>query len=204
MMTDNKTIADAKAKIDAARVEYEKASRKASRIINAQSKRIKTELEKEPITLASALEPYLAGDHAIENETGHKFLQDLTWTGAWKGSGLQASGGYWTETMQNQVKVAIGATFSDEKLHKLAQLIKNEVLPVIRRGALKRFPEAKVIDIFDDDLSEHYSMVLITFDDELFYIINQRGYNNANLESKKFSGSLFDCLTYIRGHYSYN
>jgi hypothetical protein len=206
---DQAVIDDAKAKIDAARAEFQKASNKCTRVIRAQEKRIKAEYAKQPMTLALALEPYLAGDHAVENGEGHNFINDLTWNGAWKDSGLMAMGGYWSVTMQQVIKVGIKAVSTDVQLDKLEQLIRSDALPVIRPGALSEidpaFKDAKAIDIFEDDCCETRHLVLLYFPDDHVEIVDQRYYRPSSRDYKtQFKGTLRDALAEIRGNYSYN
>ena len=207
-MRDQSVIDAAQAKIAEAGVELEKAQKKYQRVYRAQQKIINAEVAKDEMTLALALEPYIPGT-AIDNERAYAFLQELSWEGAWKGSGLMAMGGYWTETTQTQLKVGIPATFSDAQLDTLEQLIRNDALPVIRPGALKgidpNFADAKAIDVFEDDCAETRSPVLLVFPNDWSEVVNQRYYRPEwRGQSTYFKGTLRDALAYIRGHLSYN
>lgn len=165
-------------------------------------KRIEAEQAKDEMTLERALVTY--GEAGLENTAGWQFLHDLTWKGAWTGTGLMGAGGYWIETNQYIIKVAIPRTFETAQLERLRDLIL-EVEPAIKPGAFEEYPEAKVLDVLDDGLNECRSWKLMLVDGT-WHVVDARSYEfryNKKLNSM-FKGDLLGALTAIRNNCSYN
>lgn len=206
-MRDQAKITEANDKINAARDELEKARKKFDRVYRAQQKIIEAEYAKDEMTLAFALETFLEG--GMENVAGYKWLEDRIWKGDWKGKGIMTSG-YWVPTKQRVIQVAIPASASDAKLDELEQLLSDEVIPILKQGALSHAPrlntdygDAKIIDVFEDDLGETRDYKIAIRPDGEVHVVNTRWYYRNDDGSVIYKGDLRGALTVIRNNLPY-
>lgn len=122
-----KTREQLEAELEVALKEMTRAQNRVVRLRNSISKITTATFAAEPMTVERALITYL-DDGRTENVDGYKFLQQLTWEGEWKGSGLQFTGGYWTGSQQRCLQLALDYTWDATKLAHLEQLMR-DVLP---------------------------------------------------------------------------
>ncbi len=197
-MRDQAKIDKAVARIEAAREELAKAQRSFHAVFARQKKIVVAEEAKEPMTLERALEARTA---VGENEAGYKWLSDRTWKGAWQGLGLITSG-YWIETGQTVVGVAIPYNMDDAKLDKLAATLESEVIPVLKPGALKTerkadgYQQSKVIDVRDAGCNASVDFKLVDKDGE-WHLVDFRSYGK---KTPIYKGDIRGALTVIKNN----
>ncbi len=209
-MRDQAKIDAAQVKIDAARAELETANKRFHAIYARQKKVIEAEAAKDVITLESALTVYVAD--RIENSAGYDWLNDRCWKGEWKGLGIMQSG-YFPATNQYALKLALKRIATDEELDKLSAVLENEVIPVLKPGALvdpekrsfrhkqfDQFADAKVIEIMAADLSEHADFKLLIRADGTAEVWNMRDLSYRTESFPIGKGSVRSALTVIRNN----
>jgi hypothetical protein len=208
-MRDQAVIDDAQSKIAAAREELAKANRKFHRLFNAQEKRIKAEMAKETMTLALALTANF-GDHAVSNEAGYDWLNKRCWNGEWAGLGIMQSG-TWHHLNQHCLKLALKRIAADEQLDRLHAVLVEEILPVLKPGALydpsglmgrpdpklKQFEDCRVLDIMASDLSESHNFMMMIRPDDSAEIWDLRAWR---LDTPIYKGDLRGALTVVRNN----
>jgi hypothetical protein len=192
------------------RERYFKAQALWKRTNDALVKARKAEEAKVEMDLQMALESHVASGW---NERGYNFLNDLTWKGEWKKTGLQATGGGWVKTDQQQVKVALGYRWDDEKLKVLAGHVE-KVIPLIRpgmfEGPLKLLSKGssvqantlRCLSIFEHNLSENADWNLGLMEDGEWVIFDSRIVNRSYGRAR-FVGTLMECLREIADHLWY-
>lgn len=212
-MRDQAVIDDAKSKIDAAREEIRKAERRFHRIFNAQEKRIKAEMAKEPMTLALALQENF-GDHAVSNSKGYDWLTERCYKGEWKGLGLMQSGA-WVHLNQRVLQLALKRIATDADLDRLHTVLEDEILPVLKPSGLydpkgllgrpnkdyKQFTDAKVLTILSEDCGESHSWMLLVRGNGLAEVRDMRSYR---VDTPIYTGPLRGALTVIRNNCYYS
>jgi hypothetical protein len=160
-----------------------------------------------PLTLETALETYLESG---ENTPGYEWLQERTWKGEWKDSGLGMFGGSWNETNQR----VLGVHLNGLKISKALKLNRSavmdrleglimEAVPAIKPGALGKdgvrlktmskgasadLLEVKVFASGDGHrrLGVDSKGIWLVFDE------NHYGFRRADL-----TGTLRECLDYM-------
>lgn len=203
-MRDQAKIDAANERIAQARADLDKAERSFRAVFQRQTAIIKAEQAKVPLTLGLALE--IERDGIRDSKASYDFLQDLQWKGAWKGMGIGTSG-YWIETNQTQIQLRIPSKMDDVQMLLLEAIILDEVLPVVRPGALvgrgnKGLDKCKVLAMLTNDCGESTDPVLVTEDDKKFRVIDLRDWRWN--ETAEFEGSLIGALYYIRQRHAHD
>lgn len=172
-------------------------------------RKIQLEIEsRREVNLANMLEVYLPSG---ENQVGYKWLENRTWKGEWKGTGLFYMGSYWQNTNQRCLTVRLESTDSNEKLDKLVEVI-DAVMPSIKagiyedkRGNLKLMSKGssvplkdlKILDISDAGLGRDYNWQLGMMPDGEWTIFD--AYNaKYDWGRARMVGTLRECLDEIR------
>ena len=192
------------------------AAKKAEQARNREREKLrKIQLEIESrreVTLENMLEVYLPSG---ENSVGYQWLQDKTWKGEWKDTGLMFQGCYWPETNQRQLTVRLKSSDSDEKLDKLVELL-NSIMPSIKAGAYEEkrgklklmskgssvpLNDLKILEISDAGLSRYANWQLGAMPDGEWVIFDSY---NAKYDwgRARIVGTLRECLDEIRCYLS--
>ena len=193
------------------------AAKKALKLAEARVTRnhnklreINLEIEsRQIVSLETMLETYIASG---ENSVGYKWLQDRTFKGEWKDTGMGFMGSYWQETNQRVLTIRLSGSDSDEKLTKLEALLVSEIMPVIKagaydekRGSLKLMSKGssvplkdlKVLDISAADLNQYHNWQLAEMPSGEWVIFDSY---NAKYDwgRARIVGTLRECLEEIR------
>lgn len=128
-----KTIEQLEQDVARAKAIYLRAQASFTARNNALIAARKAEEAKVTMTLALALEAEVPSGW---NQRGDAFLSQLSFKGAWKGSGLRNGMGHWGTTKQNILTVYVNHTWDDVKLLTLATLLQ-QVVPLIRPGQIE-------------------------------------------------------------------
>lgn len=126
-----KTREQVEAELEQATKEFLAAEKKVVRLRRQLSRMVTKAAAAEPMTLERAMVVFL-DDGFTENDAGYKFLNDLSWKGAWYGYGLRVSG-YWPGNNQRALQLALNYNWDAEKLAHLEKLMV-EVLPIMKTG----------------------------------------------------------------------
>ena len=166
-----------------------------------------------PVTLESALVCIL---ETGENAQGYQFLQDRSYKGEWKDTGLRDGGQYWPATNQRALTVWSNNAWDDAKLKEQERLIL-EVLPLIKAGAFEKGEIAlsskrdaekveksslKIFLIFDRGLSAHSSWKLAAMEDGRWMIFDEYSCKYSWGSARKV-GTLQEMLKEIRAYLYY-
>lgn len=213
-----KTREQIEAILETERAVLQKQQAKVNRLHNQVVKMLESEAAQQTMTVALALQTFLPGTF-VDFHAGAKFLEDMTWKGKWKGTGLRFCGSYWNGSMQRVLKLALNHTWDAAKLAELEKLIL-EVLPDMKtnnfsteghrgRRMMIGTCDAKVekidvqtlkmFDIFEHNLSERGNYILGVLEDGSAVVFESR-FMECGLEKR---GTLMECLEYIRENYWY-
>lgn len=176
---------------------------------NALIKARKAEEAKIEMTLAYALEGLVGSGW---NERGSQYLQNLSWKGEWKDTGLRSNGSYWNTTNQHQLTISLDAKWDDAKLQVLERLI-DKIVPLYRTGAVTGtlkltskgasvdLSTLRVFDITEHSLKEDGDYKLGQISNTEWVVFNLRNVSYGRAEE---TGSLLECLQYVRANLSYS
>jgi hypothetical protein len=170
----------------------------------------KAEEAKIEMTLAYALEGKVDSGW---NERGAQYLQNLSWKGEWKGTGLRSNSSHWNNTHQHQLTVYLDARDDDAKLATLEKLM-NKVVSLYRPGAVTgtlkltskgASVDASTLRVFD--ITEHslkldgdYQIGQIS---ETEWVVYDLRHINTSYGRALETGTLLECLRYIRDNLSH-
>lgn len=173
-------------------------------------KAINLEIEsRQEVTLEAMLETYIASG---ENSVGYKWLQDRTWKGEWKDSGIGYMGSYWQETNQRVLTIRLSEKDSDEKLEKLEKLIVGEIMPAIKAGAYEAergdlkllskgssipLKDLKILDVSAADLCQYHNWQLGEMPNGEWVIFDSYT-AKFSFGRARLVGTLRECLEEIR------
>lgn len=163
--------------------------------------------------LEAMLETYLPSG---ENTIGYKWLQDKSWKGDWKDTGLIYAGSTWNNTNQRILTVRIPSrSFTDQQLSDLEKLIQG-IMPSIKAGAYDAksgdlklmskgssvpLKDLKVLSIQDPGCGEFSSWNLAEMPDGNWVIFDaytaDKSWGRARL-----TGTLLECLQEVRQYLS--
>jgi len=200
-----KTIEQLTANLDRARDALKRAQDNFHIAHNAFTTAQLAEEAKEAMTLEKALETNVASGW---NKRGDAYLSQLSWKGAWQGSGLRNGGGHWCRTDQNCLTVAVNHKWDDDKLVTLSQLIES-VLPVIRpgmfegtlkltsKGAAVKTDLMRGFNIAEHTLSRYNDWKLAWIQGDEWAIFDHRDIDRS-WGRARITGSLLECLKEIR------
>lgn len=173
-------------------------------------RKIQLEIEsRREVTLENMLEVYLPSG---ENSVGYKWLQDRTWKGEWKDSGLAFQGSYWPETNQRVLSIRLERDAGDEKLTGLEALLA-QVMPSVKagmydekRGNLKLMSKGssvplkdlKVLEISDAGLSQYANWQIAQLPSGTEWAIFDSYNAKYDWGRARIVGTLRECLEEIR------
>ena len=192
--------------IKAQRNQYEKLGK----AIVSTSNRLKRLQEQKaafvPMTLEQALTTYL---ETGENSLGHKWLEEKSWKGDWKDTGLRYNGSYWSETNQYVMTVWSNFAWGAEELKRQEETIMS-VLPAVKPGTVKAGTMLKlgkgdevdvnllkVFNIFEQSCSAYNDWLLANTPDGRWVIYDGSRARYSWCEVP-IVGTLTECLEYIR------
>lgn len=187
---------------------YKQASAKMMKDREAL-RQVQLELEsRQEATLENMLQARLpSGDNVV----GMHWLENRSWKGEWKDTGLMYSGCHWPLTNQYSLTVRLNHKWDDSKLNDLAKLIGDTIqvikpgqfdagdLKLMSKGSRVPLKDLRVLDIRDHELNENYDWKLALMPDGEWAIFDARRVK-YDWERARLVGSLVDCLKEIRQH----
>lgn len=198
-------------KLTQERATYQALMKRISTLTNKLKKLEDERVTFAPLDLESALVAY---KETGENTQGYEWLNERSWKGDWKDTGLRHNGSYWPETNQYVMSVWSNNTWDDAKLKEQAKVIM-DVLPAIKAGIMKRetliqiskgekidLNTMKVFDIFDRGASEYSSWMLAALEDGRWIIYDAYTCKYAWGQARKV-GTLMECLKEMRDYLYY-
>lgn len=172
---------------------------------------VQLELEsRQEVTLESMMQARLpSGDNVV----GMNWLENRTWKGEWKDTGLMYSGTHWPRSNQYSLTVRLNHQWDDVKLADLAKLIEDTIqvvkpgqyeaedgdLKLMSKGSRVALEDLRILDIRDRELNEYCDWKLALMPDGEWAIFDARRVK-YNWERARLVGSLVDCLQEIRQH----
>lgn len=172
-------------------------------------RKVQLELEsRQEATLENMLQARLpSGDNVV----GMHWLENRSWKGEWKDTGLMYSGCHWPLTNQYSLTVRLNHKWDDAKLNDLAKLIGDTIqmikpgqfdagdLKLMSKGSRVPLKDLRVLDIRDHEFNENYDWKLALMPDGEWAIFDARRVK-YDWERARLVGSLVDCLKEIRQH----